>query len=274
MTPHDAFLAAIIEHADEDWPRLQFADWLEEHGQPERAEFIRVQCEIAELRLNEIPPHPNCDCCEAGSMAPHKKWCKSDQWVLKYLSRQYKGDCLRRRERELWAVAADEAMQLDEPLWGIMPRWHIAGWSPNQLHLVKLCVESHPEIHVLYRHGFVECVSCTTDDWLTHGPALVRAAPLREVRLTDRKPISTYRMVDPVEGFLWIVGRTGPPGNTTANHQLAAAIGKHMPAELRVWQDRDRWVYRTEADAWKAASIGCLAWAKSVPVTPACLTSV
>jgi uncharacterized protein (TIGR02996 family) len=50
MTPEDAaFLSAIIEAPDDDGPRLIYADWLEDHGQPERAEFIRVQVELARL---------------------------------------------------------------------------------------------------------------------------------------------------------------------------------------------------------------------------------
>jgi uncharacterized protein (TIGR02996 family) len=42
-----ALLAAIRAAPDDDAPRLVYADWLDEHGQPERAEFIRVQCELA-----------------------------------------------------------------------------------------------------------------------------------------------------------------------------------------------------------------------------------
>ncbi len=42
-----AFLASIIENPDDDAPRLVFADWLEEHGEPERAAFIRSQIEWA-----------------------------------------------------------------------------------------------------------------------------------------------------------------------------------------------------------------------------------
>jgi uncharacterized protein (TIGR02996 family) len=34
-------LAAIAEAPDEDTPRLVYADWLDEHDQPERAEFSR-----------------------------------------------------------------------------------------------------------------------------------------------------------------------------------------------------------------------------------------
>jgi uncharacterized protein (TIGR02996 family) len=53
MTPEDAFMQAIRENPDDDTPRLVYADWLDEHGQPERAEFIRVQCEAAILTLGD-----------------------------------------------------------------------------------------------------------------------------------------------------------------------------------------------------------------------------
>jgi uncharacterized protein (TIGR02996 family) len=42
-----AFIKAIRAHPEDDVPRLVYADWLEEHGNPIRAEFIRVQCELA-----------------------------------------------------------------------------------------------------------------------------------------------------------------------------------------------------------------------------------
>jgi uncharacterized protein (TIGR02996 family) len=41
------FLDAIRAAPDDDAPRLVYADWLEENGPPERAEFIRIQCELA-----------------------------------------------------------------------------------------------------------------------------------------------------------------------------------------------------------------------------------
>jgi uncharacterized protein (TIGR02996 family) len=53
MTHDDAFLADICEHPDEDAPRLVYADWLDEHGQSERAELIRVQCSLARLRYDD-----------------------------------------------------------------------------------------------------------------------------------------------------------------------------------------------------------------------------
>jgi uncharacterized protein (TIGR02996 family) len=45
----EGFLEAIRETPDDDAPRLVYADWLDDHGQADRAEFIRVQCELAHL---------------------------------------------------------------------------------------------------------------------------------------------------------------------------------------------------------------------------------
>ena len=47
MSEAAAFLADICERPEDDAPRLVYADWLEEHGEPDRAEFIRTQCELA-----------------------------------------------------------------------------------------------------------------------------------------------------------------------------------------------------------------------------------
>src|SRR5262249_32317307 len=43
------FLDFIVANPDDDAPRLIFADWLEEQGDGDRAEFIRVQVERARL---------------------------------------------------------------------------------------------------------------------------------------------------------------------------------------------------------------------------------
>lgn len=43
MTDLDLLLRAVLECPDDDTPRLLFADALEEAGEPDRAEFIRLQ---------------------------------------------------------------------------------------------------------------------------------------------------------------------------------------------------------------------------------------
>ncbi len=44
-----AFRQEILDRPEDDTPRLVYADWLDDHGDPERAEFIRVQIELAQL---------------------------------------------------------------------------------------------------------------------------------------------------------------------------------------------------------------------------------
>jgi uncharacterized protein (TIGR02996 family) len=45
----EALLRAVLSAPDDDAPRLVYADWLEEHGDPARASFIRIQVELAGL---------------------------------------------------------------------------------------------------------------------------------------------------------------------------------------------------------------------------------
>jgi len=48
--PHaDAFLRAVLADPGDDAPRLIYADWLDEQGDCDRAEFIRVQCALAPM---------------------------------------------------------------------------------------------------------------------------------------------------------------------------------------------------------------------------------
>ena len=44
---YEPFLRAICENPEDDTVRLVFADWLDENGDPERAEFIRTQVTLA-----------------------------------------------------------------------------------------------------------------------------------------------------------------------------------------------------------------------------------
>jgi uncharacterized protein (TIGR02996 family) len=51
MSAFEGLLSAIRDEPEGDEPRLILADWLEDHGEQERAEFIRVQCVLARLPL-------------------------------------------------------------------------------------------------------------------------------------------------------------------------------------------------------------------------------
>jgi uncharacterized protein (TIGR02996 family) len=73
MIENEAFLATILEHPDEDAPRLVYADWLEEQGETDRAEFIRVQIELAKLDV-EPERRSDLELRESQLMRNKKKW--------------------------------------------------------------------------------------------------------------------------------------------------------------------------------------------------------
>lgn len=50
MTEREAFIEAIAANPRDDTLRLVFADWLQENGEEDRAEYIRLACEVAAHR--------------------------------------------------------------------------------------------------------------------------------------------------------------------------------------------------------------------------------
>jgi uncharacterized protein (TIGR02996 family) len=78
MSLEEAFLRDIHERPHDDAPRLVYADWLDENGQPERAEFIRVQCRLAEL----VTGHPERPALEKREYALWRKHTKAWQKPL------------------------------------------------------------------------------------------------------------------------------------------------------------------------------------------------
>jgi uncharacterized protein (TIGR02996 family) len=54
MGIEEALLRAVLADPDDDAPRLIYADWLDEQGQCERAEFIRVQVALARMAPDDL----------------------------------------------------------------------------------------------------------------------------------------------------------------------------------------------------------------------------
>jgi uncharacterized protein (TIGR02996 family) len=75
MDEAKALLRAICANPDEDTPRLVYADWLDEHGQSERAEFIRVQCALARIE-GDNPQRPTLARREQALLKAHR-----DEWA-------------------------------------------------------------------------------------------------------------------------------------------------------------------------------------------------
>jgi len=58
MSDRQALLLAIRAAPEDDLPRLAYADWLEEHGDAARAQFIRLQCRLARLEPDDAEVGP------------------------------------------------------------------------------------------------------------------------------------------------------------------------------------------------------------------------
>lgn len=70
-------LATILANPTDDLPRLVYADWLEEHGESDRAELIRIQIEIA-VGSDLLPLRVR----ERQLLASANPWQRRRDWVL------------------------------------------------------------------------------------------------------------------------------------------------------------------------------------------------
>jgi uncharacterized protein (TIGR02996 family) len=208
----DALLAAILAEPERDDVRLVFADWLEEHGEPARAELIRVQVALARYDWRHCGGY-YCDTYDDGTTT----------------HRDCRGIRLGVRERELLAWACD---------W-LVP----AGW-------VALREGDAPVGRSLrFRRGFAESVACPLADWLAHGPAVVRRQPVARVDETSVTlwtiapgPLAGYRCwarVDLPPG-VWDVLKAEQKGTAAvaAMYPTEAAARAALSAALLAWAKR------------------------------------
>jgi len=166
MTDGDALLRAIIAQPDEDTPRLMYADWLDEQGEAQRAEFIRVQ---VALYGKAEPPRPK-----------RPKECRRDFFGWKAYnkaSRAYREDVaayghLRRRLNALWLHSAQN-------WWPVEPPFRASHYTINDYHFLH---STGPL--ALVARGFVEEVRCDFPAWERYGDALTAAHPVRSVIFT------------------------------------------------------------------------------------------
>src|SRR5256885_1719791 len=77
-----ALWSAILANPLDDAPRLVYADWLQERGDEERGEFIRVQIELENLgpdRRTGRKRRPALEAREKGLLAAHR-----DEWLAPF----------------------------------------------------------------------------------------------------------------------------------------------------------------------------------------------
>ncbi len=248
MTTHDGLLQAIIDNPGDDGPRLIFADRAEESGDAARAEFIRVQCELARIGHE----HPNNE--------------RAAEWG---------GMCVRChplliRERKLWYANGQ--------FW--FPDTHRGAWRTR---LASDLTQPNGGPTAIVRRGFIESVTVARiEDWCGKtctlcggngvgrrignmwskcgrcnrkgtvggvGPRLVACQPVTEVWAADREPY-----FNEVSGhWSWWVDDHAGSDHTPSDlprEVYRLLPGQHYPSG---WKKFD-----TEADALAALSTALL----------------
>jgi uncharacterized protein (TIGR02996 family) len=134
-------LWAVVRDPEDDTVRLAYADWLDEHTRPARAEFIRLQIEQSKC--------PSC-----GGRA----W----YWLCDG-AKDIKHQCDRCRPAfdAQWALWVKYGCA-----WLTYPRASILGaW--DALH------PNHGDARISWKRGFVSAVHCRPNQWLAHHDAVL-----------------------------------------------------------------------------------------------------
>lgn len=212
MTPHPdltALVAGIRHDPNTALRRLVVADWFEERGEPERAEYIRLAVaatgELRECReqAGGKPPRPGC-ACEACAGA--------------------------RRLRDLADV--------------YLPKWEHELCEPGRAMWAKRHRDPPADYRPRFRWalGFVVAAKCRLDWWLEWGPLVSRLHPVRKIEVRDLNPLvetpPPERGRPRVARYHW-----GPPaGRSVTSTEYGDG---HLPAVL--WHSRHI-VQWTDAD--------------------------
>jgi len=140
-----SFINAIVANPADDAPRLVYADWLDENGQEDYAEFVRVQIQLSNL----------------GEAEPNNKQIQRLDEVGK----------LAWRQRELWGKIT--------PISSSANIYLSLGRQVHESHIAP------GKCSGLVRRGFIDGVRCTLADWMTQGPEIVREHPITQVAFSN-----------------------------------------------------------------------------------------
>lgn len=190
MTDGELLLRGVLADPADDHARIVYADWLDDQSDnppTPRAEFIRVQCELA----RRAGPKGCRGCKSIRGKHWHRRLSLGQMPPSKGLETVGCSRCveLRRREREL--SASSRVHEWFMPIRGTGARDAFAGhfgWG--------------------FRRGFVESVTCSAKDWYAHGDAIRAAQPVTRVKLTTGPVESEELTVGSRIGRIWrVAGR-------------------------------------------------------------------
>lgn len=180
MSDRDALIAAILANPDEDTPRLMFADWLDEHDDSQRAEFVRVQVELNRLRAadEDLPD------------AAENDFFQNRDWPIAWRASDF--------PRRIELLGREKALH----------REHAAGWRAG---LPKYANNEATRNAVRFRRGFVGHAQVSLGPLVKDPAALWRHEPVESILLAyssgaDRRkvpkcaPLAALRELQTLDG--------------------------------------------------------------------------
>ncbi len=265
MTDSQSFLAAIQAAPDDDHPRGLFADWLEwdapaELRDPERAEFIRAQLELAEKdRWDDAEPKRRLTDCilfdKRGYdlvVRLHEFRAIEERWV----------DTNRRALREHYGcnvtlVEGEVGADDDAVAW--LSRGFIAGVTCTEsLWMGTRCNKctGHPGRVSVNQSATKRCPGCLGAGYVHGiGPRLAQENPIERVLMPEKMPLGQVNV--------WMLGdascTTGPDEARLANEVFLLLEGglEVSPGVLG---------FPTQKAALDAMSQAYIAWAKKAAI--------
>jgi uncharacterized protein (TIGR02996 family) len=150
----------LVDPAADLW-RLVYAGWLEEHGQPERAEFVRLQIEVVKTPSNLPTGAVVYDAGRPIGIAMH----------------------------EMPNPVVTGALRRATAIWnGGLPGFRGGLPAGFRYYLWATDRSGSPDLTCLVSRGFVSSISLTLTMFLHHAEAIFRTHPVTSVRLVDREP--------------------------------------------------------------------------------------
>ena len=253
-----AMLAAVCATPKDDLPRLVLADWLEEHGETERAEFIRVQCEMAKHPTCLEPGHA-CDRC-AELRRFERWWIETNRQSLQAEYKPFLVGLLRQDWDDV-----DSGLLFARGFVAEV-RCTLADWCGGAC--------SHSAYGARCSYGVIplgdasfSCPACRgTGRTAGIRPRLVREHPVERVVLTDREPHhSSDRRVPPYAWFRGPAPAGSPMWRPPHDREVIPVNIYDLIAGYSFGGDRDlaHKEFPTREAAEAAMSAALIAWAKS-----------
>lgn len=190
-----AFLAAIRASPADDLRRLVYADRLEETGRGDRAEFVRLQCE-----LDALGP---CRCGESGPAGCARCREGRGRGLWDALGR------LRLKTAPDWPpvrwtaeVVPGEWSHADGEWW-----WSLTLWGKPPTESVLSAVEwlRAPVGRCEWERGFIEGLELPSAVAVPHLDRVLAAHPVRRVRLTTEPEVTCrWRGLETTPGVCWL----------------------------------------------------------------------